>query len=97
MVALPGTGTVSLPFVFRQEEAGDTAVFAAPAFVSVMVKDWLGNDSCDFQLYDPASGTELDFATATRGQNSTVRLDAAGHKRAYLALENCGIQVSAGR
>jgi hypothetical protein len=97
VVALPGTGTDTLPFSIDQSGAGDSAVFAAPASVAVRVKDWQGNPSCDFRLYDPASGGQLDFATATRGQNDAVTLNSAGHKSAYLALENCGVDVSAAR
>jgi hypothetical protein len=97
VVALPGTGTDKLPFSIDQSGAGDTAVFAAPVKVAVRVKDWHGDSSCDFRLYDPASGVELDFATATRGQDDTVTLDPAGRKRAYLALESCGVEVSAAR
>jgi hypothetical protein len=97
VVALPGTGTDTLPFSIDQSGAGDTAVFAAPASVAVRVKDWHGDSSCDFRLYDPASGGELDFATVSRGQNDTVTLDPGGRKTVYLALENCGVEVSAAR
>jgi hypothetical protein len=95
VVALPGTGTDKLPFSIDQSGAGDSEVFAAPASVAVQVKDWHGDSSCDFRLYDPASGVELDFATATRGKNDAVTLNAGGRKTAYLALDNCGVEVSA--
>jgi hypothetical protein len=98
VVALPGTGSVNLPFVIDQSGAGDSEVFtapAAPAKVAVHVKDWHGDSSCDFRLYDPATGDELDFATATPGPKDTVTLNPGGHKTAYLALSDCGVQVSA--
>jgi len=95
VVALPGTGTDKLPFSIDQSGAGDSAVFAAPAKVAVHVKDWHGDSSCDFRLYDPASGVELDFATATQGTNETVTLNPGGRKTAYLALSDCGVEVSA--
>jgi caspase domain-containing protein len=97
VVAQPGTGMVKLPFAIDQTGAGDSAVFAAPATVAVQVTDWQGDPSCDFALYDPASGSKLDFGTATRGQNATVSLNPGGHKNAYLGLDSCGVQVSAGR
>ena len=95
VVALPGTGTVSLPFSIDQSGAGDSEVFAAPARVAVQVKDWYGDPSCHFGLYDPASGDRLDFATARRGQNDAVTLYAGGRKTAYLSLVNCTVEVSA--
>ena len=95
VVALPGTGTDKLPFSIDQSGAGDSAVFAAPPRVAVHVKDWHGDSSCDFRLYDPASGVELDFATAMQGKNDTVTLSSGGRKTAYLALSDCGVDVSA--
>lgn len=95
VVALPGTGSVNLPFVIDQSGAGDTEVFAAPSLVAVHVKQWHGDSSCDFGLFDPATGDELDFGTATQGNSDTVSLNPGGHKTAYLALSNCGVQVSA--
>ena len=56
-----------------------------------------GDSSCDFKLYDPATGTELDFATATRGRSSDVTLDSSGRKTVYLHLVSCGVAVSAAR
>ena len=95
VVALPGTGTEILPFAIDQDDPGDTGAFAAPAKVAVHVTDWHGDTTCGFRLYDPASGTELDFATATRGKKSDVTLDPGGRKTVYLALAACGIKVSA--
>ena len=97
VVALPGTGTENLPFAVDQSDPGDTGVFTAPAKVAVHVKDWHGDSSCDFKLYDPATGTELDFATATRGRSSDVTLDSSGRKTVYLHLVSCGVAVSAAR
>jgi len=97
VVALPGTGTETLPFAIDQSDPGDTGVFTAPAKVAVHVKDWHGDASCGFRLYDPATGTELDFATATRGRSSDVTLDPSGRKTVYLHLESCGVAVSAAR
>jgi len=95
VVPLLGTGTETLPFGIDQSDAGDTGVFAAPGVIAVHVKDWHGDPTCDFKLYDPASGTLINFATATKGQNDTVTLDPEGRKTAYLALESCGVEVSA--
>ena len=94
---LSGTGTTHLPFTIDQSGDGDSEVFTAPAKVAVHVKNWHGNASCDFRLYDPANGDQLDFATATQGQNDAVTLDPGGRKKVYLALANCGVQVSAAR
>jgi caspase domain-containing protein len=95
VVALPGTGSVNLPFTIDQSGIGNSEVFAAPARVAVHVKDWHGNSSCNFRIYDPANGDELDFATATQGQNDAVTLNPGGRKTAYLALSDCGVNVSA--
>ena len=94
-VGLPGTGSVPLPFTIDQTGAGDSEVFTAPARVAVQVKGWHGDSSCEFKLFDPASGAELDFATATQGQNDAVTLNPGGHKTAYLALADCKAEVSA--
>ena len=84
-----------LPFTIDQTGAGDSEVFTAPARVAVQVKGWHGDSSCEFKLFDPASGAELDFATATQGQNDAVTLNPGGHKTAYLALADCKAEVSA--
>ena len=97
VVPLRGTGTAHLPFVFDQSDAGDSAVFTAPASVAVHVKNWYGDSSCKFGLYDPLTGDLVDVATAIRGQQETVMLDPGGRKQAYLALNGCAVQVSAGR
>jgi hypothetical protein len=96
VVPLRGTGTAHLPFSVHQFDAGDSDVFTAPARVAVHVKDWYGNSSCELDLFDPASGDQLDFATATRGQKETVTLDPGGRKQAYLHLNGCAVEVSAG-
>ena len=95
MVALPGTESTNLPFTIDQSGAGDSKVFAAPARVAVHVKEWHGDSSCDFALFDPANGDQLDFGTATQGQTDTVTLNPGGRKTVYLALANCGVDVSA--
>jgi hypothetical protein len=92
---MSGTGPmVTLPYVF-EPQVGDTAVFAAPATLAVQVKDWGGGQSCDFRLYDPDNGTQLDYQTITMAQGDTVQLNPYGHKRAYLELAGCGARVSA--
>ena len=92
---MPGTGPmVPLPYVF-DPQVGDTEVFAAPAMLAVQVKDWGGSQSCDFRLYDPDNGTQLDYQTVTMAQGDTVQLNPYGHKRAYLELNGCGARVSA--
>jgi len=95
VVPLRGTGTAHLPFTINQFDTGDSDVFTAPASVAVHVKDWYGNSSCKFGLFDPVTGDLLDFATATRGAKETATLDPGGRKQAYLALNGCAVQVSA--
>jgi uncharacterized caspase-like protein len=97
VVPLRGTGTTHLPFAKNQSGAGDTEAFAAPASVAVHVLDWHGDASCYFELRDPANGDQVNFATATRGQNDTVTIDTNGRKKVYLHFDNCGVQVSAAR
>jgi hypothetical protein len=97
VVPLRGTGTVHLPFTIDQSDADDSEVFTAPASVAVHVTDWYGNSTCKVGLFDPATGDLLDVATATRGQQETVTLDPSGRKQAYLGLNGCAVQVSAGR
>ena len=92
---LPGSGTASLP-LNAPAGLGDTDAFAAPAKVTVQVRDWGGGQSCHFAIYDPDTGAPLDFQNAELGQNDTVTLDPGGHKSAYLALDGCGVRVSAG-
>jgi hypothetical protein len=94
----PGTGRVqSLPLTVDEYDFGDSVVFRAPASVIVRVTNWGGNSSCDFSLYAPASGRELDHKTATKGQQDTVTLDPIGSKLAYLELAYCQVLVSAGQ
>src|SRR5215472_13523741 len=52
VVPLRGTGTAHLPFTINQFDTGDSDVFTAPASVVVHVKDWYGNSSCKFGLFD---------------------------------------------
>ena len=94
-VAQPGTESAALPFALDQYGLGDTSVFAAPARVAVLVTDWQGGDSCSFRLYDPATGTELDFGQAVKGKAGTVTLESGGHKSAYVETDGCGFHVSA--
>jgi len=95
VVTLPGTGTTGLPLVVPATK-GDTAAFPAPAKVTVQVTDWGGSSTCDLGLYDPVGGILLDFTTADKTQGDTVTLDPGGHKNAYLAIDACGVRVSAG-
>jgi hypothetical protein len=94
VVPLLGTGTEILPFAIEASGPNDSGVFATPADVLVHVTDWEGNSSCEFRLYDPASGTQIYYATAMKGQNDTVTLLREGRKTAYLALEDCKVEVS---
>jgi hypothetical protein len=71
--------------------------YTGPASVAVHVKGWHGNPTCEVGLFDPVSGNRLDFATATRGQKDTVALDPGGRKQAYVAVDVCTVQVSAGQ
>ncbi len=95
VVPLLGTGTETLPFAIEASGPNESGVFATPGDVLVHVTDWEGNPSCEFRLYDPASGTEIYFATATKGQSDTVPLHPEGRKTAYLHLEDCKVEVSA--
>jgi hypothetical protein len=91
-VALPGSGTAKLPFTIDQ--GGYTDAFAAPAQVAARVKDYHGSSYCQFTLFDPADGQQLDFAKAEPGHD-TVVLDPGGRKTVYLGTDNCGVRVSA--
>jgi hypothetical protein len=95
VVTLPGTGTAALPLIVPPAR-GDTAVFPAPAKVAVRATDWSGSPTRDLGLYEPASGALLDFATADKSQGDTVTLDSGGRQSAYLAIDGCGVRVSAG-
>ena len=97
VVPLGGTRTAHLPFSIDLYGEGDTAVFAAPASVVVRVTDWHGTTVCDFRLFDPANGYELDYQEATKGPKDAVTLDPQGRNKVYLGLADCGVQVSAGR
>jgi hypothetical protein len=96
VVAQPGIDKVILPFGIDQYGLGDTGVFAAPAKVAVQVTDWQGSDSCQFGLYDPDTGTELDFGKAVKGQQAgMVTLESGGRKSAYVETYGCGFHVAA--
>jgi Caspase domain len=96
VVPLAGSGHTRLPFTAAISSPGDTDAFAAPPQVAVHVKDYYGDTSCELRLYDPADGTELDFATAKPGAD-TVTLSTGGRARAYVGTEDCAFQVSAAR
>ncbi|MEV7627842.1 hypothetical protein [Actinoplanes sp. NPDC089786] len=91
MIPLAGSGAATLPFTVNS--TGDSDVFAAPARVSVEVRDFHGNPKCLITLYDPADGTALDFATAEPSAD-TVVLDARGRTKAYVGDTVCGLLVS---
>jgi hypothetical protein len=88
-----GPGDTTLPFIVDQ--TGDSDAFLPPPRVAVQVKDYMGNQTCHFKLYDAADGQTLDSATATPGAD-TVLLNSAGRQRVYLGYEySCAYQVSA--
>jgi hypothetical protein len=89
-----GSGSTTLPLVVPPSR-GDTAAFPLSSKVSVTVTDWGGSPTCDIGLWDPASGTLLDFGTADQAKTDTVLLDPGSHKSAYLAIDGCGVHVSA--
>ena len=87
-----GPGATTLPFIVDQ--TGDSDAFLPPPRVAVQVKDYMGNHTCQFKLYDPADGQTLDSATATPGAD-TVLLDPAGRDRVYVGYEySCAYRVS---
>ncbi len=94
VVTLPGTGTAALPLVVPPGR-GDTPVFPVSTKITVRVTDWSGSSSCDLGLYDPATGVLLDFGKADQTKGDTVPLDPGSHKSAYLAIDGCGVHVSA--
>jgi uncharacterized caspase-like protein len=97
VVAQPGTTPVTLPFALNQYGLGDTGVFTAPAKVSVHATDYQGSQSCSFALFNPATGTELDFGTITKGQTAgdSLTLESGGSTSAYVETDGCGFHVSA--
>jgi hypothetical protein len=95
VVAQPGIDKVILPFGIDQYGLGDTGVFAAPAKVAVQVTDWQGSENCSFGLFDPDTGTQLDFGKAVKGQAGTVTLESGGRKSAYVETDGCGFHVAA--
>ncbi|GLY93963.1 caspase family protein [Actinoplanes sp. NBRC 103695] len=92
IVPLDGSGAATLPFTMSH--TGDSDVFAAPARVSVQVRDFNGNPKCRITLHDPSEGSELDFATAEPTAD-TVVLDARGRAKVYVGDIACGLVVSA--
>ena len=94
VVTLPGTGNATLPLVVPPAR-GDTPVFPVSTKIAVRVTDWSGSSSCDLGLYDPATGVLLDFGTADQTKGDTVALDPGLHKSAYLAIDGCGVHVTA--
>ena len=58
--------------------------------------DWQGSNTCSFALYDPATGTELDFGQAVKAQGVTLMLESGGKKTAFVETTGCGFHVSAG-
>jgi len=90
---LAGPGATTLPFIVDQ--TGDSDAFVPPPRVAVQVKDYMGNQKCQFKLYDAVDGQTLDYATAIPGTD-TVLLDSAGRQRVYVGYEySCAYQVSA--
>jgi hypothetical protein len=93
-VALPGSGTATLPFTVSQ--GGDSDAFAVHAKVAAHVKDYRGSSYCRFALYDPADGQQLDFSDAAP-RHDTVVLDPAGRKTVYVDTDTCAVQLSTAR
>jgi uncharacterized caspase-like protein len=90
---LAGPGNATLPLTWLQ--GGDTDAFATPTRVTVQVTDYLGSQTCEITLRDPANGQPIASETATPGQhNDTVTLDAGGRSTAYLSDLDCNVLVS---
>ena len=98
VVALPGTGTIKLPFPFDHVGDGDTAAFAAPGGVAVHVTDFQGNPYCEFSLHDATDGRAVAYANAKPGNgNDTVTLSPGQTRRVFLRSANCTGEVSGAR
>ena len=89
---LRGSGTIHLPFPWRQSGTGDTDAFSAPSRVAVHVTSFHGGTECKIALYDPRDGHRISAARATPAQD-TVKLDSRGSRTAYLRLAYCSVQV----
>jgi hypothetical protein len=98
VVALPGTGTIRLPFTFDHLGDGDTAAFAAPGRVAVHVTDFNGDSYCEVSLHDTTDGRLLASTRATPGNgNDTVTLSPGQTRRVFLRSANCAGEVSGAR
>ena len=98
VVALPGTGTIKLPFTFDHLGDGDTAAFAAPGRVAVHVTDFNGDSYCEVSLHDTTDGRLLASTRATPGNgNDTVTLSPGQTRRVFLRSANCAGEVSGAR
>jgi hypothetical protein len=98
VTALPGTGTMNLPFPFDQSGDGDTAAFAAPGRVAVHVTDFHGDSYCQLSLHDATNGQAVDYAKATPGNGTdTVTLSPGQTRRVFLRSANCTGEVSGAR
>jgi len=73
VVALPGTGTIRLPFRFDHSSDGDTAAFAAPGGIAVHVTDSYGNSRCEFSLHDATNGRAVANAKPKPGNGNDTR------------------------
>jgi len=96
--ALPGTGTIKLPFPFDQSGDGDTPAFAPPGRVAVHVTDFYGDSYCEVSLHDATNGQAVAYAKATPGNgNDTVTLSPGQTRRVFLRSANCAGEVSGAR
>ncbi|WP_241841795.1 serine/threonine-protein kinase [Pseudofrankia sp. BMG5.36] len=98
VMAIAGTGAVTLPFTQPANE-GDTAAFAAPARVAVEVVDFNGTGDCSPTLHDATNGEELDTRAVRHGDGAgPVVLDPKGRTQVYLNDKSdhaCAMRVSA--
>jgi eukaryotic-like serine/threonine-protein kinase len=98
VAAVPGTGTIKLPFPFDHSGDGDTAAFAAPGGVAVHVTDFYGDSGCEFSLHDATDGRAVAYANAKPGNgNDTVTLSPGQTRRVFLRSANCAGEVSGAR
>ena len=91
VVSRPGPGSLTLPAVV--EGAGTSDAFQPPPVIRIRVRDFHGNQRCDLELRDVATGTVVDIGELNKQQDS-VTLQPQGRPLVYLVNDLCTVQVS---